>query len=251
MVTHGERRSKRVDSGDLPLIQSLCGLHQGEWIAARCFHQCPYCVGRYVCLQRRQQLRRIVKVESAERHARKALQESVDVRISSRRQNDAKSVIGDTTGGEEHGEEGTRLQPLDIVNHDDGRDLERRRSQQRKPPSGHRQLVTAALGPLQRQCRTQCCALHCGQLWHELKYRSEQAGQPGVSQMRFTLDPQTTKDGHILGERRDEALQEARLAAAGFSLDHYNTADAAASSLNEFIELVQLGLTSQQHGVPH
>jgi hypothetical protein len=69
--------------------------------------------------------------------------------------------------------------------------------------------------------------------------------------MRFTLDSQAAKDGHILGERRDEMLQEARLAAAGLSLDHHNTADAGASSLDEIIELVQLGLTSQQHGVQH
>jgi hypothetical protein len=69
--------------------------------------------------------------------------------------------------------------------------------------------------------------------------------------MRFTLDSQAAKDGHILGERRDEMLQEARLAAAWFSLDHHDTADAGTSQQDEFIELVQLGLSSQQHAIPH
>jgi hypothetical protein len=34
-------------------------------------------------------------------------------------------------------------------------------------------------------------------------------------------------------------------------LDHHDTADAGTSQQDEFIELVQLGLSSQQHAIPH
>ena len=65
--------------------------------------------------------------------------------------------------------------------------------------------------------------------------------------MCFALDSHAAEQRHIVRERCDEMVQKARLATSGFTLHHDNGALSGACPEYELIELLQLGLSSQQH----
>ena len=159
-------------------------------------------------------------------------------------ENHAQPIIGNPTGRKEDREARARVQPLRIIDHHHQRSLDGRRSQKRQPAGGNRQLVAALLDPFKGQGRGQRGTLHRRQQGHVLEDGSKETGQSRIRKMCFALDSDATKHGDIFGQRRDEMLQETRLATAGFTLDHDHAAVPRASPQNEVIESLQLGISS-------
>jgi hypothetical protein len=63
----------------------------------------------------------------------------------------------------------------------------------------------------------------------------------------FALDPKAAEHSNILGKGRYELIQQACLAAPGLSQNHDDAAVSRASSEDEILKLLQLGISSQQH----